>query len=244
MAHHRNARGRGLNSWRSWPPQGLKCCLRRARGTALKVFLLTVLIAAMLPVAASAEVYKYRDRTGRIYLTDQPMRGDGYRLLEVFRLPGVQRPAGAGGAWKQLESRRARFSPAIRAVAAENRLRPELVHAVVRAESAYDPDAVSRKGAVGLMQLMPATAERYGVRDRHDPEQNLRGGAAYLSDLLELFDEDLRLALAAYNAGENAVIRHGRRIPPYEETRTYVGRVLRFYEEYLNAAEAGKLASK
>jgi soluble lytic murein transglycosylase-like protein len=214
------------------------------RGNALKALLLTVLIAAVFPAGASAEVYKYQDRAGRIYLTDQPMRGEGYRLLEVFRLPGAQRPSTSGSAWKQLERRRVRFSPAIRAVAAENRLRPELLHAVVRAESAYDPDAVSRKGAVGLMQLMPATAERYGVDDRQDPEQNLRGGAAYLNDLLEMFDEDLRLALAAYNAGENAVIRHGRRIPPYEETQTYVGKVLRFYEEYLNAAEAGKLASK
>ncbi len=82
------------------------------------------------------------------------------------------------------------------------------------------------------MQLMPATAQRYGVRNRHDPAANLSGGTRYLRDLLQMFDDDLSLALAAYNAGENAVIRHGRKIPPYEETQTYVRRVLQYYERY------------
>jgi soluble lytic murein transglycosylase-like protein len=83
------------------------------------------------------------------------------------------------------------------------------------------------------MQLMPATAERYGVVDRSDPEQNVQGGVAYLRDLLELFESDLRLALAAYNAGENAVMRYGNAIPPYPETQNYVRKVIRFYNDQL-----------
>jgi hypothetical protein len=207
------------------------------------VHLLTVLIiAAAWPAAVLGDVYKYRDRAGRITLTDQPIRGGGYKLLKVIRLPahsgGARR--GGGDALRAMERRRDAVAPKIERIAEESRLSPELIHAVVRAESAYDPDAVSRKGAVGLMQLMPATAERYGVRDRRDPEQNLRGGSAYLRDLLDLFEGDLKLALAGYNAGENAVIRHGRRIPPYEETQTYVTRVLGFLDEYRSV---GRLAS-
>lgn len=119
----------------------------------------------------------------------------------------------------------------IESVAEETLLRPELLHAVIRAESAYDPDAVSSKGAVGLMQLMPATAKRYGVTNRNDPKQNLRGGASYLKDLLVMFDFDLKLAVAAYNAGENAVIRSGNKIPNYRETQNYVAKVMRFYRQ-------------
>ena len=85
---------------------------------------------------------------------------------------------------------------------------------------------------MGLMQLMPATASRYGVKDRKDPIDSIRGGSRYFRYLLDLFDNDIRLALAAYNAGENAVIKYGRRIPPYRETQNYVKRVLKFYEEY------------
>ena len=104
-----------------------------------------------------------------------------------------------------------------------------LVHALIFAESAYDPSAVSPAGAIGLMQLMPETARRYGVADLFDPEQNVRAGARHLKDLLEQFDGDVELAIAAYNAGPNAVIRAGNRVPPYAETRRYVPRVLAHY---------------
>jgi soluble lytic murein transglycosylase-like protein len=103
---------------------------------------------------------------------------------------------------------------------------------VITAESAYDPDAVSSAGAVGLMQLMPGTAQRYGVANRRDPVANVAGGTRYLRDLLEMFDQNLVLAIAAYNAGENAVLEYGRRIPPYKETETYVRRVLKYYNDY------------
>ncbi|MCB1903858.1 MAG: lytic transglycosylase domain-containing protein, partial [Gammaproteobacteria bacterium] len=89
---------------------------------------------------------------------------------------------------------------------------------------------LSKKGARGLMQLMPGTADRYGVNDSWDPEQNLDGGARYLRDLLDMFDQDLKLAVAAYNAGENAVKKYGNKIPPYPETVQYVRKVVTFYQ--------------
>ena len=107
-------------------------------------------------------------------------------------------------------------------------VRPELVHAVIQAESAYNPGAVSHAGAVGLMQLMPATAKRFGVSDSKNPRQNIDGGVRYLRFLLDYFDNNLRLAVAGYNAGENAVIKHGSKIPPYKETRQYVTKVMKY----------------
>ena len=99
-------------------------------------------------------------------------------------------------------------------------------------ESAYDAQARSNKGAIGLMQLMPDTARRYGVRDRQDPAANVDGGARYLRDLLEAFENDVELAVAAYNAGENAVVQYGNQIPPFPETRSYVRKVLGYYERF------------
>lgn len=107
---------------------------------------------------------------------------------------------------------------------------PALVHAVIGVESAYNARAVSPKGAVGLMQVIPDTARRYGIENLMDPRHNLRAGTQYLSYLMRIFEGDLRLVLAAYNAGENAVLRHGRTIPPYRETRGYVPRVMGIYE--------------
>ncbi len=107
-----------------------------------------------------------------------------------------------------------------------------LLHAVISVESRYSPKAVSKKGAAGLMQLMPVIAKRYGVADPLDPVQNLHGGAKYLRDLLKKFNNDRSLALAAYNAGEGAVARYGNRIPPYRETTKYVPRVLGYYRKY------------
>ncbi len=104
-----------------------------------------------------------------------------------------------------------------------------LVHALIWAESSYDPKAVSPSGAEGLMQLMPATAKRYGVRDPFDPKQNIDGGVKHLRELLDQFDGDLELVVAAYNAGANAVIRAGNRIPPYPQTAAYVPKVIAYY---------------
>jgi soluble lytic murein transglycosylase-like protein len=106
-----------------------------------------------------------------------------------------------------------------------------LLYAVISMESGYNPKAVSKKGASGLMQLMPVIAKHYGVVDLLDPVQSLHGGAKYLRDMLILFNNDVSLAVAAYNAGETAVVRYGNRIPPYRETMNYVPRVLNAYRE-------------
>lgn len=187
--------------------------------------------AICITAPAVAEVYKYRDARGHILLTDKPMRG--MTLLKRYGY-ATGRPAPRPGAsMKAMQRRRDALAPMIARIANAHELRPALIHAVIRAESAYRADAVSSKGAVGLMQLMPATAERYGVRNREDPEQNVQGGVAYLRDLLDLFDRDLQLALAAYNAGENAVMRYDNTIPPFPETQNYVRKVIRFYQDPL-----------
>ena len=209
--------------------------------TVIKTFLVCLACGLALPSAGLAEVYQYRDARGHIHLTDKPMRG--MKLMRRYSISTgrVIATPKAGAAMAAMRERRDRLSPLIKRAASESRLRPALIHAVVRAESAYRHDAVSSKGAVGLMQLMPATAERYGVKNRTDPAQNLRGGSEYLRDLLQMFDNDLQLALAAYNAGENAVIRYGNRIPPYAETQGYVRKVIRFYNAMKSA---DKLAAR
>jgi soluble lytic murein transglycosylase-like protein len=136
-----------------------------------------------------------------------------------FQMPNVAPPGKNSQVWRD----------AIQRAAKATGLDAGLIHAVVRAESGYNPKAVSPKGAGGLMQLMPATAKRYGVQDRFDPEQNLMGGSRYLKDLLILFNNDLKLAIAAYNAGEGAVMRYGNKIPPFAETQNYVPKVLAYW---------------
>jgi hypothetical protein len=116
----------------------------------------------------------------------------------------------------------------VRQTADKHQVDPQLVHAIIRVESEYDPNAVSSKGAMGLMQLIPATAQRFGVENPFDPRQNIEGGVNYLKYLLNLFRGDLGLSLAAYNAGENSVLRSGR-IPAFSETRNYVRKVTHLY---------------
>ncbi len=195
--------------------------------------LITLLVLFLVGVtpAAKADIYKYIDKYGRVHLTDKPEH-TGYMLwVKTFRSAarGHNRRSSGIGSNKR---NRARFSPLIASAAHRYRLPDALLHAVITAESAYNPIAVSHKGAVGLMQLMPDTARRYGVSNLTDPAANLQGGTRYLRDLLQLFKQNLRLALAAYNAGENAVIRHGYKIPPYQETQLYVEKVLQYYRHY------------
>ena len=123
------------------------------------------------------------------------------------------------------------YDAIIESAAIANTLQPALIRALIVVESGFNPRAVSKKGAVGLMQLRPETARRYGVadRDRYDPVQNIRAGTRYLSDLMVLFDSNTELALAAYNAGEGAVARYGGQIPPFKETLQYVPSVLKVY---------------
>ena len=164
--------------------------------------------------------------------------GDRYRLRHssdwVLKSQSAPEAAAAATAPAPLVTvaralARKRFHAEITSAAQKNGIDPALVHAVIGVESAYQERAVSPKGAVGLMQVMPDTGRRYGVENLTLPTQNLQAGTRYLSDLMRMFNGDLSLALAAYNAGENAVLRHGRRIPPYPETLRYVPRVLSVY---------------
>lgn len=180
-----------------------------------------------LPILAHAEIFKYRGADGSLHFTDRPM-GNGYKLL--WHSGKSKKRRGGGYGLAKMAQNRSKYTPLIDKVSKELRLHPGLLHAMVQVESAYNAQAVSKRGARGLMQLMPATASRYGVIDVYDPRQNLEGGARYLADLLREFEFDIKLALAAYNAGENAVKRFGNTIPPYPETINYVDKVLGVYE--------------
>lgn len=188
---------------------------------------------------AQARVYGFIDEQGVAHFSNTP--GDRrYRLFMLTqedkqpRQRAVNRLTATG---QRLPARRQAYRQQIADVALALRLDAALVHAVITAESGYDPKARSDKGAMGLMQLMPETARRYCVKDPFDPAQNLRGGALYLRDLLVRYKQDIRLALAAYNAGEGAVAKHGNRIPPYPETQEYVPRVMEIYEHYRHSGE-------
>jgi soluble lytic murein transglycosylase-like protein len=124
------------------------------------------------------------------------------------------------------------YNHEVMAAAKETSLDPALIHAVIATESKHNPKAQSNKGAFGLMQLMPATARRFNVKDRNDPKQNIVAGAKHLRELLTLYKGDLKLTLAAYNAGPSAVKKYSNHIPPYKETMHYVPKVLKYYQQY------------
>jgi soluble lytic murein transglycosylase-like protein len=149
----------------------------------------------------------------------------GYPHLRSKR----DQPRATGALAVNSENRR-RFRSQIQQIALKHSLDYELIDAVILVESAYNPNAVSPKGAMGLMQLMPDTAKRFEVDDPFDPADNINGGTRYLRWLMERFDGDLQLVLAAYNAGEGAVANNGNQIPPYAETQAYVQRVLGVYK--------------
>jgi soluble lytic murein transglycosylase-like protein len=196
--------------------------------------LLALLSLSWYSLPSTAEIYKYRDTAGRIHFTDRPMEGK-FRLL--WKSGESESTLNNAYSQAQLRKNKLRFSPLIEATAKRTKLHPGLLHAMVSVESAYNPQARSPKGALGLMQLMPGTANRYGVDDSYDPLQNLEAGANYLKDLLKEFKFDLKLAIAAYNAGENAVKKYGNQIPPYPETQSYVKKVMGHYRRNLQVEQ-------
>ncbi len=195
---------------------------------------LSILLMVLLPVwvQAGTTVYKYRDGEGHILFTDNPRLGHRMTLLKRFHF-SYEKPRSGGRApsLAKIKARIRKYSPYIASAARRYHLDPDLIHAVILAESAYQPRARSPKGAIGLMQLMPQTARRLGVNNPWDPKQNIRGGAAYLRSLLDRYQGDLKLALAAYNAGENAVERYGKVVPPYKETMLFVKKVKEFMDK-------------
>lgn len=202
----------------------------------LKITVISIALLASTE-AAVADVYKYVDGTGHVFYTDDP-RSKLYK--RIIKTP-VHAPlaSGSGSPFMAAVLKRHTFSGANKAryneliadAAQRHQVDEKLLHAVIQTESAYNSTAISSAGAAGLMQLMPATAQRFGVLDRNDPDQNVDGGTRYLKHLITLFGPRLDLAIAAYNAGENAVIRHNNTIPPYRETQDYVRQVLALYKQ-------------
>lgn len=194
--------------------------------------LATFLLGACPCLPAWADIYAFAVEDGPILLSNEQL-DERYTLLIHTPEPEVApSPAPETPKTNSHQDRKAGYEEAVEKASRNHGLESALLHAVITVESRYDPKAVSHKGATGLMQLMPATAKRYGVADAFDPAQNLDGGAKYLKELLGRFGNNTSLALAAYNAGEGAVKKHGNRIPPYRETRNYVTRVLDFYKRY------------
>ena len=193
---------------------------------------LVAIALLIFPFVVQADIYKYVDKHGRVVLTDRPKNSNYKRLVKTWK-GWVEQPQSRISSIDFIRNKK-KFTPTVEYVAKRYNLPNSLVHAVITAESSYNPAAVSRAGAVGLMQLMPETAKRYGVKDRLNPYENIHGGTHYLRDLLVMFENDLSLALAAYNAGENAVKKYGNKIPPYQETRNYVNKVIKYYKQYQN----------
>lgn len=187
--------------------------------------------------AAHADIFVYQLPGGARIVTDHALTNRDYRLVRQSRT--------SKGAGTLVSSRRIQYAVLdpgaydrlIRRTAAIHKIDPALIKAVMHVESGFNPHAVSDKGAQGLMQLMPETAQRYGAEDLFDPVQNVRAGALYLKDLQRMFKNNMRLVLAAYNAGENAVLRYNG-VPPYDETRDYVRKVMRMHNEYRAAQKA------
>jgi soluble lytic murein transglycosylase-like protein len=176
-------------------------------------------VACFWPVRADAQIYAWRDANGTMVLSDRTIDAP----TDVYTVEGA--PAYRTTAPSTVSTISNRYDDLVLEHAGRHNLRPELVRAVIQVESGFNPRARSAAGAMGLMQLMPQTATSLGVTNPYDPAQNIRGGTAYLRQLLDRYSGDEELALAAYNAGSGAVDRYGRRVPPYQETRNYVKKV-------------------
>ncbi len=225
-----------------WPNSRMVNCVTK---------LSLMLLFACAMSAAKADIYGYADAEGAVYLTDNPPQvatqaeqnlteqaPAQYELLAVSPPEPINTPAPLTIATSSIDDTRVSiglkpllYKEEVKVAALDSGVETALLHAVIMTESNYNARAKSPKGAQGLMQLMPFTAKRFGVNNSYDPGQNIQGGARYLSYLLKLFKNDFSLAVAAYNAGEDAVIRYGNKVPPYRETVNYVGKVMSLYKK-------------
>ena len=207
-------------------------------GNALSVILIRILLFSLFtafgPAAAMADIYAFRGDGGVVYYTNVP--GEG-RLKVRLPLSGEKKKPRAKKEQKTVQvasdHQKLTYEPVIATAGELFAVDPDLIRAVIKAESNFNPLAISPKGAAGLMQLMPGTAADLGVADPFDPAENILGGAKYLSWLLDTLNGNLPLALAAYNAGPLRIIGQNR-IPPIKETHDYVARVLRYYKKFNN----------
>lgn len=196
--------------------------------------LAAVSIAALgvLPVTASADIYQWTDSNGVVHFSSRATpQGKLYMRSSGAAAPTVRPGVTPFAPQDRDPTRYTRFDEHVKQAAALYQIPEQLVRAVIKVESDYDPRAVSYAGARGLMQLMPETAARMQVKDIDDPRENIFGGVRYLRILANMFNGDLALTVAAYNAGEEAVMRH-RGIPPFAQTQDYVVKVTRFYHRY------------
>jgi soluble lytic murein transglycosylase-like protein len=184
---------------------------------------LALLIGTVVSAApASAQIYTWRDANGHLVLSNVRTQTGAPAATTTYAVPRAEtvratRYVTADRAWQ--------YETLITEHSRLNGVRSDLVRAVMQVESAFNPNAISPKGAMGLMQLMPATMRQYGVRNAFNPSENVRAGVAYLRDLLNRYSNNEELALAAYNAGPGAVDKHGQAVPPYRETRNYVAKI-------------------
>ena len=189
----------------------------------------------VISIPARCDIYAFTDANGTPNFSNVPT-DDRYVLTLRTEVPNeVPNEQAESFVQKRNEINRAKqttLTNEIKRAALVYHLDPALLHAVIATESGYEANAVSRKGAMGLMQLMPETARRYGVTDPFNPSQNIQAGTQHLNSLLKRFGNDLNLALAAYNSGESNVVKYGSRIPPFSETRAYVPKVMGLYRKY------------
>lgn len=180
-------------------------------------------IALLISSVVGADIYKRTDAQDRVYYTDAPIQGLKYKRIIPTKSKGY------ANTLKNIAKNKKKYAPLIAKVALKYQVEEKLLHAVIQIESAYNVKAISSSGAVGLMQLMPATARRYGVSNRKNALQNIDGGTRYIKDLQKMFNSNLKLVLASYNAGEGAVKKYKNTIPPYPETRDYIRKVMNLY---------------
>jgi soluble lytic murein transglycosylase-like protein len=208
----------------------MKGCCKNKRTTRLIPFLIIAVFAA---TSAFADIYRYIDENGVMHFTNAPTSSAGdYKLFMRERkqpAPTWYDTEKAALTWYDAE----KYDDLITAASKRHGVSFPLLKAIIKAESDFDPKAVSKKGAMGLMQIMPQNFKLLGLNDPFDPTQNINAGARYFKQLYERFGGKLALSLAAYNAGPTAVDRY-QTIPPYEETEEYVRRVLRYYYNYKN----------
>jgi len=209
----------------------------KKRSFSLSLFFCLSVVCLLFPAKGRADIYKFIDKDGVIHLTNVPT-DHKYKLWlkEAKKGPALISHRSSGG-----KKSRSGFDHLISKAADKHNVDYALIKAVIKTESDFDPSAVSRKGARGLMQLMPGTANNYQVDNSFDPWSNIDGGVRHLKHLIGQYGGDLPLALAAYNAGEGSVQKYNYRIPPYEETQTYVKRVMHYLNKYSN--DSKKFAS-
>ncbi len=205
----------------------------------MKICHLVTLCLFYISASVAGDTYIYQEKDGTRWITDRPLNPKEFTYIDKYGRPTATKSC-KGVTAKILENRASRYMPTVKNLALEQQLDPRLLKAIITVESCFDARAVSRAGAHGLMQLMPGTARSYGVYNRFDPYQNLKAGTQHFRELMDKYKNNLRLALAAYNAGAHNVKKY-KGIPPFRETRNYVKKVMEYFERYKQQSSTTQL---